>query len=102
MCLDTVVRQGLPEAAILELRPESKKCQICKDAGNLPFSWREQQVQRPRGGSVLATLKAEWRPVWRNRVKKKVGEVKEVTGMRFGSISWATVRTSKVGPTGIF
>jgi len=100
VCLDSVVREGLPEAAILELRPESKKSQICKDAGNLPFSQREQQVQRPRGGSVLGTLKAEWRPVWRNRVKKRVGEVKEVTGTRSSSISRATVRTSKVGPTG--
>lgn len=26
---------------------------------NLPFSRREQQVQRPQGGSVLGTLKAE-------------------------------------------
>ena len=63
MCLDTVVvREDLPEAAILELRPASKKSQICEDAGKPAFQ-TEQQVQRPRGGSVLGTLKAEWRPV---------------------------------------
>lgn len=70
MCLDTVVR-GLPKAAILELRPVSKKSR--KDAGRLPYRQREQQVQRPRGGSMLGTLKAEWRPVWLNRVRKREG-----------------------------
>ena len=59
MCLDSVVREGLPEAAILELRPESKKSQICKDAGNLPFSQREQQVQRPWGRSELGILEGQ-------------------------------------------
>ena len=50
MCLDTVVvREDPPEAAILELRPASKKSQICEDAGKPAFQTeRTAGVKAPR------------------------------------------------------
>lgn len=65
-----LVREGLPEEVTLELRPESERSPICENVGKLPFRQREQQAQRPQGGSVLATSQEQWRPVWLDRSER--------------------------------
>lgn len=46
--LEIVVQKNLSEEVTLELKPEKRRSQECKERGGYP-KWREKPEQKPRG-----------------------------------------------------
>lgn len=71
-----MVRKGLSEDVTVEMSPEEMEREACQYLRQEGSQEREEQVQRPRGGSLFSVFEGQQR-AGRSRIKEEVRRLGE-------------------------